>query len=87
MWAQRDHMMWNWHDWGWGWWFVMSAGMLAFWVAVIWLVVAFARGSRSPEADAESVLAGRFARGEIDADDFRQRLELLRERDSDNRAA
>jgi len=30
--------MWWWHgDWGWGAWLVMSLGMLAFWVLVIWL--------------------------------------------------
>jgi putative membrane protein len=49
------------------------------------LVLAFvlpARGQRPPSAppapDAERVLADRFARGEIDAEEYEQRLHTLR---------
>lgn len=72
--------MWWWHDnWSWWGWLVMSVTMLAFWGVIAWAVVAFFRstggpGPRSPEA----LLAERFARGEIDEDEYRQRLEVLR---------
>ncbi|GAA2607574.1 SHOCT domain-containing protein [Paractinoplanes durhamensis] len=35
-------------------------------------------GPESPAPDAERVLAGRFARGEIDQEDYEQRLRTLR---------
>lgn len=81
---------WMWHDgWGWGGWVLMALVMVVFWVVVIALV-AFAvrylssnRGSGplpGPTANrAEDVLAGRYARGEIDDDEYRKRLALLRE--------
>lgn len=74
--------MWWWHGdlsvWGW---LGMTATMLVFWALVIWGVVILVRrgGSGSPDnPDAEDVLAGRFARGEIDEDEYRQRLAVLR---------
>ena len=65
-------MMW-WND-GWGWWWMMPLLMVAFWVAVAWLVVGLVRGrpvarpdgaSERPESP-EQVLAHRYARGELD---------------------
>jgi uncharacterized membrane protein len=44
------------------------------------------RGDCSRRPDAESVLADRFARGEIDADEYRLRLDVLRHRPSDRAA-
>ncbi len=38
-----------------------------------------ARPARPAPPAAEEVLAGRFARGEIDADEYRQRLDTLRQ--------
>lgn len=74
--------MWWWHGnlslWGW---LGMTATMLVFWTLVIWGVVTLVRrgGSGSPDhPDAEDALAGRFARGEIDEDEYRQRLAVLR---------
>lgn len=74
-------------DWGVGDWLAMSAMMLVFWGSVIVLVVWAARsfrsgvqpaGSRGPRADGpDEILAERFARGEIDEDDFQRRREFM----------
>jgi putative membrane protein len=66
----------------------MTVGMVAFWALVITVVVlavrylAGPRGtaaspSGSGETRAEGVLAERFARGEIDENEYRQRPSLL----------
>ena len=70
--------MW-WHDSGWGW-LVMTVLMFAFWGAVIWGIVAVARGERPSAAtsDPETLLAQRLAAGEIDEDEYRSRLDTLR---------
>jgi len=81
-------MMWWSHDgWGAGDWLAMSLMMVVFWWLVIALVVWLVRGSRrepqrrdSPPATtdrADEVLAERFARSEIDADEYTKRRELL----------
>ncbi|KUL21112.1 SHOCT domain-containing protein [Streptomyces regalis] len=83
-------MFWYDHDLsGWGW-FAMSASMILFWTLVITLGVllfrALARsegtdapktGASSPAPSAEQLLAERFARGEIDEDEYRRRLAVL----------
>jgi putative membrane protein len=69
-------MMW-WGDWGWGAWVAMTVMMLAFWALVIWLVVTLMRGGER-RLDGESILAERFARGDIDEDEYSRRRELLR---------
>lgn len=75
-----------WHD-GWGdWWMwpVMSVSMVAIWGLVIWGVATIVRSanqSRPPAgsaSDPERILAERFARGEIDADEYHHRLTILR---------
>ena len=77
-------MMW-WSDHGWGWWPLMPLVMLVFWAAVIWLVVTVVRHASTPTspphatADAEQTLAERYARGEIDEDEYRHRLDVLRQ--------
>lgn len=74
--------MWGWHgNWGWGSWLVMSLFMLIFWGLVIWGVVTLVRSTETPRessADPERILAERFARGEIDEDEYRRRLDALR---------
>lgn len=59
--------------------------MLTFWVAVIWVVVTLfriqpdpTRRTRAHPATPEEVLAQRYARGEIDDDDYQRRLDTLR---------
>lgn len=83
-------MMYGWDGWGWGGWILMTVVMVVFWAAVITAVVLairyLATGGRNPyptapgvSSRAEDVLAERFARGEIDEDEFRRRMTLLRE--------
>lgn len=58
------------------------------WLLFLWLIPLAAGlalwrwswGRRSPARDAASTLAGRYARGEIDEDEYRQRLTVLQER-------
>lgn len=77
-------------DWDGGWgivgWLGMGLMMVSIWVIpialVVWLVVRGSRndraaGTRSPVSQADEVLAERFARGEIDEDEFNRRHELL----------
>jgi putative membrane protein len=78
-------MMWNYNV-GWAGWLVMSAMMVGFWALVVFAVVALFRGTRSvpppspPRTgyNAEQVLDERFARGEIDTDEYHARREVLR---------
>ena len=73
--------MYWWHD-GWGGGLVMVALSVAFWAFVFWAVLVLVRANRGwtrPSAeDPERTLARRFAAGEIDEDEYRRRLEVLR---------
>lgn len=81
-------MLWYGHDPnGWGW-FMMAVGMIFFWSALIVLGVLLFRGLSRPAGTgtstgpaqgptAEQLLAERYARGEIDEDDYRRRLSVL----------
>ena len=71
-------MMWWGGDWGWGAWLIMSLTMLAFWALVIWAVRSLARSSDSGPDTAQAILAERFARGEIDENEYLRRRELIR---------
>jgi putative membrane protein len=76
-------MMWGWNGWSWWVWLAMSLSMVAFWGLIIWGIVALFRGSgwswpRHDGPDPEQILAERFARGEIDDEEYRRRLEVLR---------
>jgi putative membrane protein len=64
---------------GWAW-LLMTLGMLSFWALVAVLAVALFRrpsGRDQQRPDAEEILAERLAHGEIDADEYRQRLQTL----------
>jgi putative membrane protein len=67
---------------GWAW-LLMTLGMLGFWALVAVLAVALLRhpGGRDQQQrpGAEEILAERLARGEIDADEYRQRLQTIHE--------
>ena len=72
------------NDPGWGGWLLMSLGMLAFWALVVVAVIALVRTLRddNPQhsgsgVDPRRLLDERFARGEIDAEEYQQRRELL----------
>lgn len=80
-------MMWdNNATWNTGEWIAMSLMMVAFWGLLIVAVVAFIRWSRrdaatprtaSSQETAEQLLANRFARGDLDEEDYRRRLAVL----------
>jgi putative membrane protein len=81
MWWYGDHG-------GWGGWVLMSLAMLAFWSLLIAAIVVIVKawrgdgaanpgGSTTKSEDALVVLDRRFARGEIDADEYAARRELL----------
>jgi putative membrane protein len=72
-----DHM----DGWGWMWlggllWLIVLGALVGL---IVWLAV---RNSGQPptatHSDARRILSERFARGEIDEDEFRRRSELLR---------
>jgi putative membrane protein len=81
-------MMWSSNGPIWGGWITMTAGMLAFWALIFAVVIALTRGGREdssrssgdPEQDDPiRVLDDRFARGEIDLEDYQVRRALLSE--------
>ena len=72
--------------WGWGhhaWWPWGGLMMVGWWLLIAALVVmavkAVARPGRAYSLSAEETLAERYARGEIDEQDYRARLGVLRE--------
>ncbi len=69
-------MMWDWHSSGW-WLVAMWGGMVVFWTLAIWLVVVLVGRTRGDRASAEQILAERFSRGDIDADQYREQLDVL----------
>ena len=77
-------MGWSYGDVGWGGWVLMTLMMLAFWGLLVFGGIAVFRSLRRDEgssaqdrSDAQRLLDERFARGEIDADEYRARRELL----------
>jgi len=77
---EDDMMPYGWHDGGWGIvWMILSWAVI---VALVWAALrAFARDGdrREPPRDPKDVLAERFAKGEIGADEYRERLSVLEE--------
>lgn len=78
-------MMWGYG--GWVSWLGMGIGMTVFWGVIIVGVIALVRYLAAPrerhgpggrQGDPEQVLADRFARGEFEAEEYRQRREVLR---------
>jgi putative membrane protein len=71
--------MWEGHM-GWAWWW-MGVGMLVFWGLVAWVAVTLVRqGDNEPRVarGAREILDERYARGEIEDDEYRRRSELIR---------
>jgi len=71
-----------------GWGYALGIiGMVLFWTVLVLAIAAAVRyldrkrreSFPPPPPTAEQVLAERFARGEIDADEYRQRLDTLRQ--------
>ena len=83
-------MMWGYGaGWGWGAWLTMGIGMILFWGLVIGggiVLIRYLAGTRYHDpssggpgrTEPEQILAERFARGDIDEDEYRRRCELLR---------
>lgn len=74
------------HGAGWGWWLLMSFGMVAFWAAVIYLVAWLVRGAppslrqqptETPSETPLELLERRLAAGEIAVDEYNERREAL----------
>jgi putative membrane protein len=86
------HRYWN-DGWSGNWWW-MGIMMIAFWGGMIWIAVTLIRHTNhtphpqtpgpTPNMPArqtpQEVLAERLARGEIEPDDYRQRLDALEHR-------
>jgi putative membrane protein len=75
--------MWNGDHMGGGWWWVMGVGWLVFLALLVVLgyvlIRHFTQAERAGQhrRAAEDVLAERFARGEIDEDEYRRRRDVL----------
>lgn len=76
--AERGSVMWEWHS-AWAWW-CMGVAMVIFWGLVAWVVVTLVRrsGPSDRTSEARGLLDERFARGEIDEDEYRRRRALIR---------
>lgn len=74
-----------WHDGGWAWWWMVPMMLFVFFAfaAVIWAVTSGSRSVTHPSAPrvstAEEILAERYARGDIDTAEYRDRLNELRQ--------
>ena len=75
--------MWDMHD-GWGWWMVFGwIWMAVFWGLIIWAVATVirhlsGRDSSQPPSSAAAILEERFARGEINSEQFDEMRRTLR---------
>ena len=87
--------MMGWYDdgTGWGGWIAMTLMMVAFWGLVIVAVLAIFRGiskaggpvDSAASRDPMRILDERFARGEIDAEEYHSRQTILRDTVHDTR--
>ncbi len=77
---------WDGGGWGWGAWVLMAVVMVVFWGGLIAALLTVLRhrgsdtGFGAPPSNAVRILEERFARGEMDVDEFQQRRAQLRER-------
>jgi putative membrane protein len=92
--TDKESAMMYWYSNGMGGWSyaLMTVNMLLFWGLVVGAIVALmrylggtGRATRGPQAESdapERILAQRFARGEVDEEEYRRRLTVVRERPS-----
>lgn len=77
-------MGWYYDGAGWGGWILMTLAMVAFWALVVLAVLALFRDTRRSgestpdQRDPHQILDERFARGEIDEDEYHARSSVLR---------
>lgn len=76
--------MMHWYANGWSWWqaSLMGVGMIAFCAFALWALYAFVTSSTGHNAgertdDPRRILDARLAHGEIDADEYRRRLDAM----------
>jgi putative membrane protein len=74
--AQSDHVGWG-GGWGGPWWVVFPLLWIALIATVVWLVARNRRRDSTMERPME-ILAARYARGEVDTDEYRRRLDEIR---------
>jgi len=80
--------MMNWNDGGGaGGWLILFPMMIIFWGAVVWAIIAAVRhnsASNKPDSHGQSgalqILDDRFARGEIDEQEYRSRRDAIQAR-------
>jgi putative membrane protein len=73
--------------WGWGWWVLMTFGMIAFWAVLIYALLWLVRSGRSgeerrfaaPEPPKE-ILQRRLAEGEISLDEYERLAQAIEDR-------
>jgi putative membrane protein len=81
------------HDIGWGWWLLMSVGMVAFWALVVYGIVFVARGGwrdriePPPQEGPDDILRRRLAQGEISIEEYERLHDALHPRARDKAAA
>lgn len=73
-------MYWDGNGWSWVGWLVMSLTMVAFWGSLAWIVVTLVRRPPGSGSSAQDILDERFARGEIDDEEYRRRKASLSQR-------
>ena len=74
------HWWWN-NGWSWWSWALMAIGMVGFWGFIAWVFVTLTRTDRSrgdTRRSPEQILAERLAAGEIDRNEYHERMEALR---------
>lgn len=71
-------MYWGNGDWNWAAGLVMTASMVLFWGLIAWVIVALVRRPGDRPRGPDEILDDRFARGEIDEDEYRRRRDTLR---------
>ena len=75
----HDHMMDGGGGGRWIWGVLIMVVMLGLVALVVWLIVRSSHGKAGgPSSSAKEILSERFARGEIDADEYHDRLSKLR---------
>jgi putative membrane protein len=88
-------MMW-WHDSGWTW-LWMTVMMVAFWAFIAVAIVVFVRAlgsaqnggwsAQAPARSPQDILAERYARGEIDSEEYQRRLHDIASHAAQSRGA
>jgi len=83
--------MWHAYDVGWGWWLVMAGEMIAFWAAVIYVIVRLTRDASSvtlrnsePAEPADAplvVLERRLVAGDISVEEYRALRAVIEQSD------